>query len=273
MSADHTDSVPNGDCPHLPNGLPSPARTDDADILAAKTHSLSLQDSSFHSTGRENLTMNGEVPTKEEENRKLLKKTTDSHASLYRQDSDKQLPGLALAYRSIIRGVGEDPNRQGLKKTPDRAAKAMMFFTKGYEEKIEDVLNDAIFDEDHDEMVVVKDIEMFSLCEHHLVPFIGKVSVGYLPNKRVLGLSKVARLVEIYSRRLQVQERLTKQIALAVTEAIAPAGVGVVIEAVHMCMVMRGVQKLNSKTITSCMLGDFREDPKTRDEFLQLIRG
>lgn len=139
MSADHTDSVPNGDCPHLPipNGLPSPARTDDADILAANTHSLSLQDSSFHSTGRENLTMNGEVPTKEEENRKLLKKTADSHASLYRQDSDKQLPGLALAYRSIIRGVGEDVNRQGLKKTPDRAAKAMMFFTKGYEEKIE----------------------------------------------------------------------------------------------------------------------------------------
>ncbi|XP_041479945.1 GTP cyclohydrolase 1-like isoform X2 [Lytechinus variegatus] len=267
MSIDHTDSVPNGES--LPNGHPSVSspgggdREDSTDILAAKTKNLSLKDSNFQ----------GRVPSKEEEDRARPPKAKDTHATLYRQDSDKQLPGLALAYRSIIRGIGEDASRQGLRKTPDRAAKAMMYFTKGYEEKVEDVLNDAIFDEDHDEMVVVKDIEMFSLCEHHLVPFIGKVSVGYLPNKRVLGLSKVARLVEIYSRRLQVQERLTKQIALAVTEAIAPAGVGVVIEATHMCMVMRGVQKLNSKTITSCMLGVFREDPKTRDEFLTFIRG
>jgi len=183
-----------------------------------------------------------------------------------------QLDDMADNYRQLLRHVGEDPLRQGLLKTPERAAKALLYFTKGYEENLDDVLNDAVFDEDHDEMVIVKDIEMFSLCEHHLVPFLGKVSIGYLPNKKVLGLSKLARIVEMYSRRLQVQERLTKQIAVALTQAIQPAGVGVVCEATHMCMVMRGVQKLQAKTMTSCMLGVFREDPKTRDEFLCLIR-
>ncbi|XP_010710433.2 GTP cyclohydrolase 1 [Meleagris gallopavo] len=188
------------------------------------------------------------------------------------EDNELSLPSLAAAYTTILRALGEDPERQGLLKTPWRAATAMQFFTKGYQETIADVLNDAIFDEDHDEMVIVKDIDMFSLCEHHLVPFVGKVHIGYLPNKQVLGLSKLARIVEIYSRRLQVQERLTKQIAIAITEALQPAGVGVVIEATHMCMVMRGVQKMNSKTVTSTMLGVFREDPKTREEFLTLIR-
>ncbi|KAM6075435.1 GTP cyclohydrolase 1 isoform 2-T2 [Chlamydotis macqueenii] len=166
------------------------------------------------------------------------------------EDNELSLPGLAAAYTTILRSLGEDPQRQGLLKTPWRAATAMQFFTKGYQETISDVLNDAIFDEDHDEMV----------------------HIGYLPNKQVLGLSKLARIVEIYSRRLQVQERLTKQIAIAITEALQPAGVGVVIEATHMCMVMRGVQKMNSKTVTSTMLGVFREDPKTREEFLTLIR-
>ncbi|XP_078000898.1 GTP cyclohydrolase 1-like [Glandiceps talaboti] len=182
------------------------------------------------------------------------------------------MPSMAESYRCLLKSIGEDPARQGLVKTPERAAKALMFFTKGYEEKMEDIINDAVFDEDHDEMVLVKDIEMFSMCEHHLVPFVGKVSIGYLPDKRVIGLSKLARIVEMFSRRLQVQERLTKQIAVALTEAISPTGVGVIIEASHMCMVMRGVQKLNSKTVTSCMLGNFREDPKTREEFLALIR-
>ncbi|XP_064279162.1 GTP cyclohydrolase 1 isoform X2 [Passer domesticus] len=166
------------------------------------------------------------------------------------EDNELSLPSLAAAYTSILRALGEDPQRQGLLKTPWRAATAMQFFTKGYQETIADVLNDAIFDEDHDEMV----------------------HIGYLPNKQVLGLSKLARIVEIYSRRLQVQERLTKQIAVAITEALQPAGVGVVVEATHMCMVMRGVQKMNSKTVTSTMLGVFREDPKTREEFLTLIR-
>lgn len=180
------------------------------------------------------------------------------------------LPFMSKSYRMLLSSLGEDPERQGLLKTPERAAKAMLFFTKGYDQSLEEALNGAVFDEDHDEMVLVKDIEMFSMCEHHLVPFYGKVSIGYLPCKKILGLSKLARIVEIFSRRLQVQERLTKQIAVAVTQAVQPAGVAVIIEGVHMCMVMRGVQKINSKTVTSTMLGVFRDDPKTREEFLTL---
>ncbi|KAM4772263.1 GTP cyclohydrolase 1-like [Rhinophrynus dorsalis] len=187
-------------------------------------------------------------------------------------NEQEKIPVLEKAYSAILRELGENPDREGLIMTPGRAAKAMQFFTKGYKESIYDILNNALFEEDHDEIVIVKDIDMFSLCEHHLVPFFGKVHIGYLPNKKVVGLSKLARIVEIYSRRLQVQERLTKQIALAINEAMHPVGVAVVMEASHMCMVMRGVQKMNSRTVTSTMYGAFRDDPKTRDEFLSLIK-
>lgn len=178
---------------------------------------------------------------------------------------------IASAVKVILKELGEDPDREGLLETPERYARAMLYFTKGYEDNIRDVVKRAVFEENHDEMVIVRDIEIFSLCEHHLVPFFGKVHIGYIPNKRVLGLSKLARLAEMYARRFQVQERLTKQIAMALQEMLQPRGVAVVIEASHMCMVSRGVQKSGSSTTTSCMLGCFREMQKTREEFLTLL--
>jgi len=178
---------------------------------------------------------------------------------------------IAALMRRIIEMLGEDPNREGLKNTPERYEKAMRFLTKGYDQDPEKVLNGATFSVCYDQMVVVKDIEMYSLCEHHLLPFFGKCHVAYLPNKKVVGLSKIPRLVNLYSRRLQIQERLTNQIAQAIEKAIAPIGVGVVIEARHMCMVMRGVEKQNSQAVTSAMLGAFRDNQQTREEFLALI--
>jgi GTP cyclohydrolase I len=169
----------------------------------------------------------------------------------------------------MIRRLGEDPDREGLKRTPERVAKSMAFLTQGYGLAAEDLIKGALFEEAHQNMVLVKDIEMYSLCEHHLLPFFGKVHVAYIPKGKIVGLSKVARLVEVYARRLQVQERMTEQIAQAIWDLVEPEGVGVVIEAYHLCMMMRGVQKQNSKTITSAMRGSFLEDQKTRDEFLR----
>ena len=172
----------------------------------------------------------------------------------------------------ILKELGEDVRREGLERTPERVAKALKFLTSGYETDLKDVFNDALFVEDYDEMVVVKDIDVMSLCEHHLLPFIGKCHVAYLPGKKIVGLSKIPRLVEMFSRRLQVQERLTTQIAQTLQDALQPRGVAVVIEAVHLCMVMRGVEKQNSKAVTSAMLGAFRNRPETRAEFMELIK-
>jgi len=170
----------------------------------------------------------------------------------------------------MIRRLGDDPDREGMLKTPERVAKSMAFLTKGYGESPAEVVGEAIFEECHRNMVLVKDIEVYSLCEHHLLPFFGKAHVAYIPDGRIIGLSKLARLVEVYARRFQVQERLTEQIAQAVMDTTAPQGVAVVVEAYHLCMMMRGVQKQNSKTVTSAMRGLFLEDHRTRDEFLRL---
>ncbi len=180
------------------------------------------------------------------------------------------LTALAEAYRELIQGVGEAGDREGLRHTPERAARALRFLTRGYRQNLDEVVNDALFETDLDEIVLVKDIELYSLCEHHLLPFIGKCHVGYLPRGRVLGLSKVARVVDMYARRLQIQETLTQQIANTVMEVTGAAGVGVVIEAQHLCMAMRGVEKQHSTMKTSVMLGDFRTSAPTRAEFLQL---
>jgi GTP cyclohydrolase IA len=173
----------------------------------------------------------------------------------------------------LLSELGEDPDREGLRRTPERVAEAIRFLTSGSRKTVEEVLNGAVFQQEVDEIVLVKDVEVYSLCEHHLLPFTGKAHVAYLPSGRILGLSKIPRIVDLYARRLQVQERLTMEIAKAIEAAVKPRGVGVVIEASHLCMMMRGVEKQHSVAVTSCMLGRFRSDPKTRGEFLTLVYG
>ncbi len=175
--------------------------------------------------------------------------------------------------REMLEQLGEDPKRDGLRQTPARVAASLKWLTRGYGMAVEDVIGDALFDEKHESMICVRDIEIYSLCEHHLLPFFGKAHVAYLPNGRIVGLSKIPRVVEVYARRLQVQERLTDQVADALCRVLKPLGVGVVIEAYHLCMMMRGVEKQNSKTVTSALRGAFRDDGKTRDEFLRLVHG
>jgi GTP cyclohydrolase IA len=179
---------------------------------------------------------------------------------------------IAKLIEQLLGELGENIQREGLAKTPERVEKALRYLTSGYDKDVRDVLNDALFVEEYDEMVVVKDIDFASLCEHHLLPFIGKCHVAYMPHRKIVGLSKIPRLVEMYSRRLQVQERLTTQIATTLEEALQPRGVAVVMEAIHLCMLMRGVEKQNSKAVTSAMLGAFRERPETRAEFMELIK-
>ena len=202
-----------------------------------------------------------------------MSERSDDAAGAGREDG---APGLREAsfeelVAEQIRRLGEDTGREGLERTPQRVRESLEFLTQGYRRTVDEAVGDGVFDEPHDSMVLVKDIELYSLCEHHMLPFFGKAHVAYIPDGRVVGLSKVPRLVEVFARRLQIQERLTEQIAGALEEAIDPRGVGVVVEAYHLCMMMRGVEKQNSKTITSAVRGTFRSDQRTRDEFLRLV--
>jgi GTP cyclohydrolase IA len=201
--------------------------------------------------------------------------------TIFEPDTDDVAPpsasaAMLSAYEEMVRKqltlLGEDPAREGLLKTPGRVARSMAFLTRGYQQDARTIIGDAMFEEEHSNMILVRDIELYSMCEHHMLPFFGKAHIAYIPDGRIVGLSKLARVVDIFARRLQVQERLTVEIAQAITDVLKPRGVGVVIEAAHLCMMMRGVQKQNSTTVTSAVLGSFREDPKTRDEFLRLIQ-
>jgi GTP cyclohydrolase I len=193
------------------------------------------------------------------------------HGGSTRPDIDD---AATLEFEAMVRRqlafLGEDPDRQGLQRTPERVAKSLMWLTRGYGQSVEGVIGDAVFEEAHESMVMVRDIELYSMCEHHMLPFFGRAHIAYIPDGRIVGLSKLPRIVEVFARRLQVQERLTEQVAQAIEDVLHPLGVGVVIEAVHLCMMMRGVEKQNSRTITSALRGQFRECPMTRDEFLRL---
>ena len=186
--------------------------------------------------------------------------------------TEEQTTALSGLVRQMLHQLGEDDQRSGLERTPERVAASLQFLTQGYQLDLDSVINGALFEAEYDEMVIVKDIEVYSLCEHHLLPFYGKCHLAYLPDRKIIGLSKMARIVDVFSRRLQIQERLTTEIASTVRKYLEPKGVGVVIEAFHFCMMMRGVQKQNSQTVTSCMLGRFKSDSKTRSEFLEFLK-
>ena len=185
---------------------------------------------------------------------------------------ERDLDGVANAYRELLQSIGEDVNREGLQRTPDRAARSLEFLTQGYRQNLDRIINGAVFESNASEIILVKDIELYSLCEHHLLPFIGRAHVAYLPNGKVIGLSKVARIVDVFARRLQIQENLTTQIAESLMNCLQPSGVAVVVEAKHLCMMMRGVEKQNSVMKTSCLLGTFKDDARTRSEFLSLLK-
>jgi GTP cyclohydrolase IA len=185
---------------------------------------------------------------------------------------ERDLDRIGNAYRELLQSIGEDVNREGLQRTPDRAARALEFLTQGYRQNLDEIVNGAVFESSASEIILVKDIELYSLCEHHLLPFIGRAHVAYLPNGKVIGLSKVARIVDVFARRLQIQENLTTQIAESLMNCLEPSGVAVVVEAKHLCMMMRGVEKQNSVMKTSCLLGTFKDDARTRSEFLSLLK-
>ncbi|CAI7629294.1 unnamed protein product [Penicillium manginii] len=195
----------------------------------------------------------------------------DQHQTQCKRDELESQKELADAAKKVLQHIGEDPDREGLIKTPDRYAKALLFFTKGYSDDINEVVNNAVFEVDHHDLVLVRDIDIFSMCEHHMVPFMGKIHIGYIPNGRVLGLSKLARIAEVFARRLQVQERLTQQVAEAIDQVLQPKGVAVVVECAHMCMVMRGVQKAGAITVTCRMTGMLQDDHKAREQFYTLL--
>ncbi|MGL5794603.1 MAG: GTP cyclohydrolase I FolE [Waterburya sp.] len=232
--------------------------------------------SSNGSSHSESFNTNGSNPLqsslREQVSSRPDRNTHNGQAAQIKATSEAAKEKMMEAVYTMLESVGEDPEREGLLKTPKRVAEAMQYLTSGYNQSLEDLVNGAIFDEGHNEMVLVRDITFFSLCEHHMLPFMGRAHVAYIPNQKVVGLSKLARIVEMYARRLQVQERLTRQIAEAVQEILDPQGVAVVMEATHMCMSMRGVQKPGSWTVTSAMIGVFQDEQKTREEFLNLIR-
>ena len=214
---------------------------------------------------------NSERGTNERGNHETELQAAERRIANLRPCAAAKLAGMEESFRCLLEAVGEDPERQGLLKTPSRAAKAFDFLTNGYRQSLEDLVNNAIFDSDASEIVLVKDIELYSMCEHHLLPFVGKAHVAYIPEGKVIVLSKVARIVDMFARRLQIQENLTIQIADALMKTLRPTGVAVVIEAKHLCMMMRGVEKQNSVMKTSCLLGSFKEDARTRAEFLALL--